>query len=389
MLTRFEGRWIALLAVTAVLIYLCWLMLRPFVDVVLWAAVLAIVSYPLQARLVRRTGRPSLSAILTCLAVIAVVVVPVTFIGLAVLKQAAGLASSLPATAERLLNPESSHMQFIGRYVDLETVLSPSYLVDRMRAFSGVIAARSFDIIGGVLGTAAQLFFMLFTLYFLLRDSKPILSAVHDMLPLDEADTQDLSRRTQEIIQASVYGVLVIAVIQGFIGGVAFAALGLPSPILWGVVMVVLSMIPLAGSAIVWGPAALILLVQGHWIKATILVAVGTLVIGMIDNLLRPRLVGEKTRLHELLVFFSVLGGLQVFGVLGIVVGPVVLALALAMFDVFRKAERAAAERRMVAAAGPEAIVPEDEPAPVVVAPVQAAPQPAAKPGSRRKWKKR
>src|SRR5690606_16578941 len=113
-------------------------------------------------------------------------------------------------------------------------------------------------IIGGVLGTAAQLFFMLFTLYFLLRDSKPILSAVHDMLPLDEADTQDLSRRTQEIIQASVYGVLVIAVIQGFIGGVAFAALGLPSPILWGVVMVVLSMIPLAGSAIVWGPAALI-----------------------------------------------------------------------------------------------------------------------------------
>lgn len=340
-LTRFGGRWIALLAVTVVLIWLCWLMLRPFVDVLLWAAVLAIVAYPLHARLVARTGQPSLSAILTCLIVIAVLVIPVAFLGLAVVKQAAGVATQLPDTAQRALDPESRHMQFIGRYVDLEAVLSPTFIVDRLRAASGLIAAQSLEIIGGVIGTAAKLFFMLFTLYFLLRDSRPILGAVQGMLPLDETDTQDLSRRTQEIIQASVYGVLVISAIQGFLGGLAFAFLGLPSPILWGVVMAALSMIPLAGAPIVWVPAAVILAVDGQWVKAIVLVAWGALVIGMIDNLLRPKLVGGKTRLHELLVFFSVLGGLQVFGVLGIVVGPVVLALALAMFDVFRKAERA------------------------------------------------
>jgi predicted PurR-regulated permease PerM len=133
--------------------------------------------------------------------------------------------------------------------------------------------------------------------------------------------------------------VLVIAVIQGVLGGLAFWVLGLPSPLLWGVVMIFLSMIPMAGAFIVWVPAAIYLAITGHWVSALILTVWGALVIGSIDNFLRPKLVGEKTRLHELLVFFSVLGGLQVFGVIGLVLGPVIVAITIALLDVLRHAD--------------------------------------------------
>jgi predicted PurR-regulated permease PerM len=141
------------------------------------------------------------------------------------------------------------------------------------------------------------------------------------------------------VIAASVYGVLVIAVIQGILGGLAFWALGLPSPLLWGVVMIFLSMIPMAGSFVVWVPAAGYLGLSGHWGKALILAVWGTFVIGTVDNFLRPKLVGERTKLHELFIFFSVLGGLQVFGVIGLVLGPVIVAVTIALLDVLRQSD--------------------------------------------------
>ena len=140
------------------------------------------------------------------------------------------------------------------------------------------------------------------------------------------------------MIAATVYGVLAISAIQGTLGTFIFWALGLPSPLLWGVVMFFLSMIPMAGAFLVWVPAALYLAITGAYIKAGILVVWGVLVIGSIDNVLSPRLVGRRASLHELLIFFAVLGGLQVFGVLGLVLGPVVVAMTLALIEMARQA---------------------------------------------------
>jgi predicted PurR-regulated permease PerM len=145
--------------------------------------------------------------------------------------------------------------------------------------------------------------------------------------------------RTREVIYASVYGVIVIAGIQGTLGGLAFAFLGLPSPLVWGVVMFFLSMVPLVGSSVVWVPTAAYLAVNGHWGKALALALWGALVIGTIDNFLRPKLVGERAGLHELLIFFSVLGGLRIWGALGLALGPVVVAITLALLDIFRRAD--------------------------------------------------
>jgi len=209
-----------------------------------------------------------------------------------------------------------------------------------MERMSGTIAQSTVGLVGGALGAVVQIFFIIFTMYYLFRDGAQIVRVLPAVLPLETAQSEEIFTRTKEVIGASVYGVLVIAAIQGALGGLAFFLLGLPSPLVWGVVMAFFSLIPMAGSFVVWVPAAIYLAATQQWWKAGFLVFWGAIVIGMVDNFLRPKLVGEKTRLHELFVFFSVLGGLQVFGVLGLVLGPVVLAITLALFDVVRHADQ-------------------------------------------------
>jgi predicted PurR-regulated permease PerM len=199
------------------------------------------------------------------------------------------------------------------------------------------VAQLSIVATGAFLGTLVEICFALFTLFYLLRDNHAIGQAVMNAVPLDEKQSRDVFQRCQDIIQASVQGVIVIAALQGALGAVAFWVLGIGSWIVWGVIMFVMSLIPALGAFVVWGPAAIYLFATGHWIKALILIIWGGGVIGTIDNFLRPRLVGQKTGMHDLVIFFSVLGGLQVFGILGLFVGPVVVALALSIVEVFKE----------------------------------------------------
>jgi len=158
-----------------------------------------------------------------------------------------------------------------------------------------------------------------------------------DALPLRREQSEAIILRTQQVVSASVYGVVTIAVIQGILGGLMFWILGIPSPLLWAVLMAFVCMIPVAGSFLVWLPLSIYLMIGGHWAKAVVLIVWGALVISTIDNFLRPKLVGGQTKLHELFVFFSVLGGISVFGLLGIVLGPVVLAITLGLLQTFQK----------------------------------------------------
>jgi hypothetical protein len=212
--------------------------------------------------------------------------------------------------------------------------------MNRVQGFSGALANRTVGVVGGVLSAVVQTLLVVFTMFYLFRDGDAIRYAAYDVLPLDRSQASDIVTRTREVVAATVYGVLVISGIQGSLGGMVFWALGLPSPLLWGVVMFFLSMIPMAGAFLVWAPAAVYLAFSGAWAKAIFLTAWGVLVVGSIDNFLSPLLVGKRTRLHELLIFFSVLGGLQVFGVLGLVLGPVTVAITLALFEVVREANR-------------------------------------------------
>ena len=341
-LERFGARWIGLLAATLIALYVCWRMAQPFVEVLLWATVLVIVFYPVHARILQRLGRPSTAAILSTLLVVVVMLAPLTLITIAITREAVGAADALHEGVRQILAPDSRARQLVGRWIDLDEVFGGEWkggAVDWVQGRSGSIAGQTFAVLGKVLGALLKIFFVVFTMYYFFRDSERIRHALHDVVPLEPHQSHHIFERTREVIGASIYGVLVIAAIQGTLGGLAFWFLGLKSPLMWGAVMFLLSMIPLVGSTIVWVPTALFLLATGHWFKGTFLIIWGAGVIAMVDNLLRPRLVGGRTRLHELIGFFSVLGGLQVFGILGLVVGPVVVAVTLALLDVFRQAQ--------------------------------------------------
>lgn len=333
------ARWLALVLGLLVALYLCWLMLQPFVDVLLWAVVLVAVFMPVYRRLLARFNSPPLAATLSTLLVVVTILAPATLVTIAVI----GEISDMARTVNTGTSQWGSVQLLLDRvqpwlpWIDLYQLESRDFLLERLQAISGALANRTLGMVGGVVSTVVQTSLVVFTMFYVFRDGDAIRRAFYDVLPLDRMQARAVVARTQEVIGASVYGVLVVAAIQGFLGGFIFWAIGLPSPLLWGVVMFFLCMIPMAGAFLVWAPAAALLAVSGAWLRALILTAWGLFVVGAVDNFLKPRLVGKRARLHELLIFFSVMGGLNVFGVLGIVLGPVTVALTLAVFEVVRQ----------------------------------------------------
>lgn len=338
--SRQRMRWLALLAGTLMALYLCWLIVRPFVSVILWATVLVIVFYPLHHRILERTKSASLSALASCLIAAITIVAPITFVTIAVVNEAGGAIDYLPVVAKRLFAPDSFLQRWFGRYFDFNTLRSETFWSERLHEFSGMIASQTLELAGSVIGALVKSLLVAFTMYYLFRDADRIKKALREMLPLEPAQTDQIFSRTGEVIRASVDGVLLIAAIQATLGLFSFWVLSLPSPLLWAAAMLIAAMIPAGGTFAVSIPAVLYFVAQQKWWQAIVLAAWCVGVIAMLDNVLRPRLVGGRTRLHELIIFFSALGGIVVFGPLGLVVGPVVVAITLALLDVFRKAER-------------------------------------------------
>ncbi len=330
-----------MLAATAIGLYLCWLMLRPFIGVLEWAIVLVIVFYPVHRQLASRIGRRSVSALVSCLLVALTIIVPLTFLGMALAQELAKVIPNLPSSLTQLTNLQAP---LIGRVSDwlhgrfgLDAMSLQTFAVEQLRQLSDRLLGASLNLVGNVVGAIVKAFFVLFTMYYLFKDGDRILEKLPGALPLERDQSEVIIARTQAVVSASVYGVITIAALQGLLGGIAFWLLGIPSPILWAVLMAFVCMIPLAGSFLVWLPLAIYLVATGHWTKAIILVIWGAVVVSSIDNLLRPKLVSSQTRLHELFIFFSVLGGISVFGILGIVLGPVVLAITLGLLQTFHQ----------------------------------------------------
>ena len=206
------------------------------------------------------------------------------------------------------------------------------------------LSQRLLALSGSALSNLANLAFTIvvtwLTLYYLLKDGEWMFQRGIELLPYPDEHKDTMVQRLNEVVFSSVYGGMAVALAQGVLGGIAFAVLGLPSPVLWGTVMAVLAFLPLIGAFVVWAPAALVLLAQGRWIAALVLLLWGGLVVGLVDNFLRPMLISGRTRMHPLLVFLSVLGGIQAFGFLGLFLGPVLVAVVTAVLELYRGAVR-------------------------------------------------
>ena len=192
----------------------------------------------------------------------------------------------------------------------------------------------------GTLALIVDFFMMLYAMFFFLMDGRQYLDTMLQYLPLRESEQNQMLQRFVSVTRATLKGTLLIGMVQGTLGGLIFAILGISGAALWGLLMIVLSLLPLIGGAIVWVPAAIVLAVNGAWIKALVLVGFCSLVIGSIDNVLRPRLVGHDTEMSDLLILFSTLGGIAVFGAIGFIIGPIVAALFVTTWEIFGKAYR-------------------------------------------------
>jgi predicted PurR-regulated permease PerM len=179
-----------------------------------------------------------------------------------------------------------------------------------------------------------------FLLFFFLRDKDYILETLQRLLPLANVESEQVMHKVRDMISAVVYGTLLVALVQGALGGLMFWWLGLPAPLLWSAVMALLAVLPILGAALVWIPAAAWLLIEGHWEKAIVLALWGSVVIGLIDNFLYPLLMKNRLAMHTVPVFIAAMGGIFAFGATGIVLGPLILAVAIALLDVWRRRMR-------------------------------------------------
>lgn len=325
---------------------LCLALLFPFLRLIAWAVVLAVVAYPIHRPIARWIRQPSIAAALSCALVVVAVVVPVTLIAVQVVDEATALSRKLQAAAEegrlsRWLRPLEipavrTVYDWLAERIDLSQFSLEVAIRQGVGEASAFLAKHGVGIVRNVAVGIIQVALTLVTLFFLLRDSSRLLSAVRAFIPLDAAQTDALLRRVVDTIHATVYGATVVAATQGTLGGLAFWVLGLPSPLLWGAIMMVLCFVPLLGAPVVWVPAALALAAQGTYGKAIALAVWGVLVVGLVDNFIRPIVIGARTQLHPLIVFFSVFGGLLLMGPLGLLLGPVILAVTLGLLDILK-----------------------------------------------------
>jgi predicted PurR-regulated permease PerM len=325
-----------LLVVTAAFLWL----IRGFIQPIFWAVALGIVVYPVHVWILRQLrGRETLAAVTSVLLVVIVVILPLLGVAAAVAREASalyerlatgsvGLEGIILQTQERM-PAVIALLERIG--VDPERL--QAQLSEAAVAASRFVASSAVSLGQGTLRATVFFFLMLYLLFFFLRDGERLLEGLVRALPLGDARERLLMRRFAQVSRATIKGTLVVGIVQGAIGGIAFAFLGVGAPVLWGALMALLSLLPAVGAALVWLPAAIVLIVSDRIVAGIALILVGVLVIGLVDNLLRPILVGRDTRMPDYLILLSTLGGLAGFGFAGIIIGPIIAAFFLAVWQ--------------------------------------------------------
>ena len=338
MTASFRRTFLILLVVAISLAFL-W-MIRAFLMTILLGALFSGVAYGLHRQIARGLGgREKPAAILTLLLLLTLVVTPLLLVAGAVANEALRINEVIGPRIDQLRRPGE---------LDRWLRLAPGYAY--VEPYREQILTRGSELVGNIGGLvfnglsattkATVLFFfhfvvMLYTMYFFLTDGPRLVRTMLEYLPLPEADKTRMMEKFVSVTRATLKGTILIGLAQGVLGGIAFWVVGIEGAIFWGTVMTVLSIVPGVGGALVWVPAAIILAATGSFWQAVGLALFCSLIIGSVDNLLRPILVGRDTQMHELLIFFSTLGGLLAFGVMGFILGPILAALFLTVWEMF------------------------------------------------------
>jgi predicted PurR-regulated permease PerM len=318
-----------------------WL-IGPFFKPIFWAVVLATLFYPTFRWWERQlSGYSALASVGTIGTIVLIVIVPLLLVGLLVAAEASSVYQrlaagqmNLPMTAQDLKEMLPAVADLLNRFgvslQDLQAQLSNAAL-----SVSQFLATNLVAVGQNALRGTALFFLMLYLLFFFLRDGAQLLEQIIGVLPIGDARERRLFQKFAEVSRATIKGTIVIGLVQGLLGGLIFWILGIEAAALWGVVMAVLSLLPAVGAAVVWVPAAALLVATGRVLEGILLLVFGTLIIGLADNVLRPVLVGRETQMPDYLVLVTTLGGLALFNLSGVVIGPIIGALFLTVWEMF------------------------------------------------------
>lgn len=310
---------------------------QPFIYPLFWAAIIAAMFHPVYRFFSKHTKMPSISSALTLLLVIAILFIPLAGVSILVVQQSIDLYNTLA---------QSGYQFSIGNATNwiAQTPLAPyhSAIVGQFEAHAGDIAKNVTTLIIQNFATITQISasfafkfcIMMYALYYFLKDGDRMLKRLIHLSPLGDTYEQLLFTKFTSTSRATLKSTLIIGGVQGTLGGLLFFFTGIPAPVVWGIVMIAFSIIPGLGSFVVWFPAGIITLLMGD-IQTSIIILVGGFIISLVDNLLRPPLLGHDTQMHPLVVLLSTLGGLLLFGVSGFVIGPVLAALFIAIIDMY------------------------------------------------------
>jgi predicted PurR-regulated permease PerM len=320
-----------------------WILL-PFYGAVFWGTVLAILFAPFYRRLLARMHqRPNMAALTTLLLCLLIVILPLTLITMAMLQEGVGVFEKIRSGqinfGTYFQQVVAALPQWLVRLLDRLDLLDINSLQQRLSAgavqASQYVATQAINITQNTFEFVINFGIMLYLLFFLLRDGARLAARIRDAIPMSAGHKRHLFKKFTTVIRATVKGNVAVAAAQGALGGLIFWFLGIQGALLWAVLMGFLSLLPAVGAAVVWLPVAIYFLVTGAIWQGVTLIAFGVLVIGLVDNLLRPILVGKDTQMPDYVVLISTLGGMALFGLNGFVIGPAVAALFIACWDLF------------------------------------------------------
>ncbi len=327
--------------------YLFYQILSPFLKPISWAILLAMVFYPLSQRLQNLLKqREVLCAMMMTLLVILVIILPSTLLMLSlgneVIEVYHGVEEMIQTGRLQSYLDQIKDIPFLkwiwGRlheYGNASQINPTDFLLKNLQQVTTFLFNHTSKIFKGLSTFIIGFFFSLLSLYYLFKDGTRLFERLREILPIPSRERDLLIFRFKQMVYATIYGGIFVAIVQGVLGGIIFWILGISSPVLWGTVMAFLSFIPIGGTALIWGPTALFLLAQGSFLKGILLMLLGIFGISMADNFLRPLFISSRTKIHPLLLFFAVLGGIQVFGLIGVVVGPLIATLCLTVIEIY------------------------------------------------------
>jgi predicted PurR-regulated permease PerM len=322
--------------IVALLAYLTYLVFAPFLPALAWATVLVVVSFPAYAWLARRWGQTA-AAVAATVGITLILIIPALLIAAAFIRQ------GVQAVQQIQIEVVSGHFRWVNdlwlKLLQRIPGANPVDLSTLLRSYAEEVVAFLASQLGTIVRHTAEFLFHLsvsvLAMFYLFRDGESLVERMREILPFESGHRVQMIRQSRDLIFASVTSTLIAALFHGLAGGLAFTLTGIQAPVFWGVMMGFFSLVPVVGSALIWVPAAISLMLEGHMVRGVLLAVICGVIVGVVDNFIRPWVISGRAQMGGLVVFISVLGGISMFGVLGVVLGPIVVATAASLLELY------------------------------------------------------